>query len=188
MKKILVLLLVLCPVILFSEENPGARTSLFVKLGNSYPISGHWADSDAGFKRSGNYKLMIIKDLDENVSYGLQTGSSPKYSNKGTDLDLKIFSFTPTFFSWLGAPRHRYFVYGGTGVYHWSQPASVLYGSDSGTQFGYNLGAGVLYDFLFELRWGLSLEWNHIFNMKGDNFDLDSANNFDVNVVFCKRW
>jgi len=172
----------------FSEENLVSKNTLFLKLGNSYPIYGHWGDKDAGFNKSSNYKLMFIKDIDENISYAIQSGYSTKYKNKNTDLNVRIFSFTPVLLSWLGLNEHKYFLYTGAGLYHITQIKSNLFPSDSITEFGINLGAGITYNFLFRLKWGLNLEWSHIFNMKDEIFDLNSANNLDVNIIFIKKF
>lgn len=185
MKFIYILLFFIAPVF---GENPQAINTFLFQTGYSYPFYGHWGDKDAGFKKASDYKFMYIRDIDENISYGIQTGYFYKYENKGTDLNIRFFSFTPLIFSWLGTLERKYFFFLASGIYQISQPKSLQYASDSITEFGFSIGTGVLYNFFFQMKWGISIQWHHIFNMKGDNFDLDSANNLDINLNLAKRF
>lgn len=153
--------------------------------GLALPFGGHWGDAGAGFKPSTAISLSASKRVDEVLSYGLETAYSLKHQNRTVkDLQLKLFSFTP--FVRASFPQGNALYYGilGAGIYQWSQPAFTAAGashaSDSGSSAGVNLGGGVSYPFLWGTRIGLDLRWHHVFNMKGANFDLNAADNFNV--------
>ncbi len=156
--------------------------------GWTLPFGGHWGDKDAGFKSSPAFSLAALKRVDEVLSYGLESSYSLRHENRVMkDLGLKIFSFTP--FVRASFPEGDKIYYGvfGAGVYQWTQPAfasgGVRYASDSGSSAGVNLGGGVTYPFWWGTRAGLDLRWHHIFNMKGANFSLNSADNLDIMLV-----
>jgi hypothetical protein len=156
--------------------------------GWSVPFGGHWGDKSAGFKPSNVFSLAASKRVDELLSYGLEVSYSPRHTNRVMkDLELRIFSLGP--FVKVSFPQGETLYYGvlGGGVYQWGQPAftsgGTRYGSDSGSSAGLNLGGGVSYPFWWGTRLGLDLRWHHIFNMKGSNFDLSSADNFNVQLA-----
>lgn len=156
--------------------------------GWSVPAGGHWGDSGSGFKPSRIFSLAASKRVDELLGYGLESSYSLRHDNRELkDLRLKIFSLSP--FVKVSFPEGNTLYYGilGAGLYQWSQPAftaeGTRYGSDSGSSAGINLGAGVSYPFWFGTRIGLDLRWHHIFNMKGSNFDLASADNLNAQLV-----
>jgi hypothetical protein len=153
--------------------------------GLAMPFAGHWGDSGAGFKPSAAFSLSASKRVDEVLSYGLETSYSFKHQNRTvSDLELKLFSFTP--FLRVSFPQENSVYYGilGAGLYQWSQPAYAAGGvrraSDSGSSAGVNLGGGVSYPFWWGTRIGLDLRWHHVFNMKGNNFDLNAADNMNI--------
>lgn len=150
--------------------------------GLSAPFGGHWGDKDAGFNRSPFYSLAASKRVDETLSYGLETSYATGYGQrKLAGMNVRIFSLTP--FIKASFPDNDRIFYGilGAGVYQWTQPAfssaGTGYASSSGSSGGLNLGGGVTYPFWWGTRAGLDLRWHHIFNMKGTNFNLDSAEN-----------
>lgn len=156
--------------------------------GLSFPFGGHWGDSEAGFKPSPVLALSASKRVDELLSWGVETTYAWAHEYRvQSGLDLRMFSLTP--FVKVSVPEGNLVYYGqlGAGVYQWSQPAftsgGTLYASDSGSSLGLNLGGGVSYPFWFGLRAALDLRWHHVFNMEGSNFDLDSADNFNIVLV-----
>lgn len=153
--------------------------------GWSVPFGGHWGDKSSGFKPSEAFSLSASRRVDELLAYGLEGGYAWRHANRDVSgLKLKIFQFTP--FVRVSFPEGETVYYGtlGAGVYQWTQPAyevlGTRYASDSGSSAGMNLGAGVTYPFWFGTRLGLDLRWHHIFNMKGANFSLDTADNLNV--------
>ena len=153
--------------------------------GAAVPFAGHWGDKDAGFKPSPVFSLAASKRVDEVLSYGLESAYSLKHQDRTVkDLELRLFSFTP--FVKVSFPQGETLYYGilGAGLYQWSQPAytaaGVRHASDSGSSAGINLGGGVSYPFWWGTRIGLDLRWHHVFNMKGANFNLNSADNMNV--------
>ena len=153
--------------------------------GAAVPFAGHWGDKDAGFKPSQAFSLAASKRVDEVLSYGLETAYSLKHQNRtAKDLEVKLFSFTP--FVKVSYPQGETLYYGvlGAGLYQWNQPAytaaGAKYPSDSGSSAGVNLGGGVSYPFWWGTRIGLDLRWHHVFNMKGNNFNLNAADNINV--------
>jgi len=156
--------------------------------GLAFPFGGHWGDKDDGFKPSGVFSLAASKRVDEILSYGLETSCALRHENRVMkDLGLKIFSLTP--FVRVSFPEGETLYYGvlGAGLYQWSQPAfssgGTRYGSDSGSSAGLNLGGGFSSAFWKGTRLGLDLRWHHILNMKGANFDLNSADSLNVMLV-----
>ncbi|OGR68350.1 MAG: hypothetical protein A2081_02025 [Elusimicrobia bacterium GWC2_61_19] len=162
----------------------------YVSAGGGWavPFGGHWGDKDAGFKPSNVFSLAASKRVDELLSYGLETSYSLRHENRVMkDLGLKVFSMGPfAKVSYLEGEKLFYGVLG-AGLYQWSQPAftsgGTRYGSDSGSSAGLSLGGGVAYPFWWGTLLGLDLRWHHIFNMKGSNFNLDSADNLNVMLV-----
>ncbi len=153
--------------------------------GAAVPFSGHWGDKDAGFKPSQAFSLAASKRVDEVLSYGLETGYSLKHQNRTVKaMELRFFSLTP--FVRVSFPQENAVYYGilGAGLYQWNQPAyaaaGVRYDSDSGSSAGINLGGGVSYPFWWGTRIGLDLRWHHVFNMKGNNFNLNVADNLNL--------
>ena len=156
--------------------------------GLAFPFGGHWGDRGDGFKPSAVYSLSASRRLDEIVSYGLESSSSPRHGHRAMkDMRLGIFAFTP--FIKISSPELDKTYYGvlGAGLYQWTQPAftsgGVRFGSDSGSSAGINIGGGVSYPFWRGTMIGLDLRWHHILNMKGANFDLNSADNLNVMLV-----
>jgi hypothetical protein len=148
--------------------------------GVAAPFGGHWGDGSVGFKPSSFYSAAAAKRVDETLSYGLEASYAPGYAQRQLrGMDVKVFSFTP--FLKASFPDDDTLYYGvlGAGVYHWTQPAfssgGQNYASGSGSSGGMNLGGGVTYPFWWNTRAGLDLRWHHIFSMKGENFDLGSA-------------
>lgn len=153
--------------------------------GWAVPFGGHWGDTGSGFKPSQTFSLAASRRVDELLSYGLETVYSFNHAHRDMDsLKLKVFALAP--FLRVSFPEGDTLYYGtlGGGLYQWTQPAftagGVRYSSDSGSSAGLNLGGGVSYPFWFGTRLGLDLRWHHIFNMEGGNFDLDTADNFNV--------
>ncbi|OGR96978.1 MAG: hypothetical protein A2016_05640 [Elusimicrobia bacterium GWF2_62_30] len=156
--------------------------------GLSLPFGGHWGDTEAGFKPSPVLALSASKRVDELLSWGLETSYAWNYKYRvQSGLDLRMFSLTP--FVKATFPEGNLLYYGvlGAGVYQWSQPAfsagGTRYSSDSGSSLGLNLGGGVSYPFWLGLRAALDLRWHHVFNMKGSNLDMASADNFNIMLV-----
>lgn len=156
-------------------------------LGWAVPAGGHWGDKATGFKPSHVYSLSVFKRVDEILSYGLDSSYSERHEHRAMkDLGLRIFSFTPVVRASFPEGDKVFYGVFGAGVYQWTQPAfaagGLKYASDSGSSAGVNLGGGVNYPFWWGTRAGLDLRWHHIFNMKGDNFSLNSADN--LNILF----
>lgn len=156
--------------------------------GCAVPFGGHWGDADSGFKPSRVFSLAASRRVDEIVSYGLESSYSLRHEYRvRRDLRLRIFSLTP--FVKVSFPEGENVYYGvlGAGIYQWNQPAftagGARYGSDSGSSAGLNLGGGVSCPFWWGTRIGLDLRWHHILNLKGANFDLNSADNLNVMLV-----
>ncbi len=153
--------------------------------GVAVPFAGHWGDKDAGFKPSRAFSLAASKRVDEVLSYGVESAYSLKHQNRTIkDLELRLFSLTP--FARVSFPQGETLYYGilGAGLYQWQQPAYTAAGarhaSDSGSSAGVNLGGGVSYPFWWGTRLGLDLRWHHVFNMKGNTFNLNAADNMTV--------
>ena len=156
--------------------------------GWAVPFGGHWGDKNTGFKPSPAFSLAAMKRVDEVLSYGLESSYSLRHEHRVMKgLGLKLFSFTP--FVRASFPEGEMVYYGmfGAGVYQWTQPAftsgGVKFASDSGSSAGVNLGGGLTYPFWWGTRAGLDLRWHHIFNMKGANFSLNSADNLNLTFV-----
>jgi hypothetical protein len=156
--------------------------------GWAIPFGGHWGDKDSGFKPSKVFNLAASRRVDELLSWGLESSYSLGHGNRVMkDLRVRIFSLTP--FVKVSYPEGKSLYYGvlGAGLYQWGQPAftagGTRYASDSGSSAGLNLGGGVSYPFWWGTRLGLDLRWHYIFNMRGANFDLNSADNFNVMLV-----
>ncbi|MBI5743714.1 MAG: outer membrane beta-barrel protein [Elusimicrobia bacterium] len=153
--------------------------------GWAVPFGGHWGDKTSGFKPSQVFAVSASKRVDELLSYGLETSYAWNHVNrKMSSMKVKIFEIGP--FVRVFFPEGETLYYGtlGAGVYQWSQPSfrsgGAAYSSDSGSSAGMSLGGGVSYPFWFGSRLGLDLRWHHIFNMKGSNFVLDTADNFNL--------
>jgi opacity protein-like surface antigen len=97
-------------------------------------------------------------------------------------MKVRIFSFAPVIFSWLGMGEKKYYGYCGAGVYQWSEPSTVGYDSSSGTEFGFRFGGGFKRNLIKNIDFGANLEWNHMFNMQGRNFNLNSINNLELSL------
>lgn len=157
-------------------------------VGRSVPVSGHWGDGTVGFKSSGALQLSAAKRVDETLSYGLETSYAGNYVNRSMPgLSLKVISLTP--FVKISVPQGNLGYYGllGAGVYQWKQPAftsgGIAFASDAGSSLGLNLGGGIDFPFMFGTRGGLELRWHHIFDLKGNNMDLGSAENFNLSFT-----
>lgn len=161
-----------------------SRKHIFIYPSYSFPVYGHWGDENLGFKKSFGVKAMYIKDIDELISVGVIASNFKYYENNSTDMKIGIFSFTPVLFSWLGYTKKRYYTYLGFGIYHWTQPSSSLYTSSSQTEFGFKGGCGAILPFYKKIDFGVNIEFNHILNMSGPNFDLGSVNNLDFSLGF----
>ncbi len=156
--------------------------------GWSAPFGGHWGDGSSGFKPSQAFSLSALRRVDEVLGYGLESGYAWNHLNRDVAaLKVKVFYLTP--FVRVSFPSGETVYYGtlGAGVYQWSQPAyeavGTRYPSDSGSSAGMNLGAGVSYPFWFGTRLGVDLRWHRIFNMKGSNLKLDTADSINAMVV-----
>jgi hypothetical protein len=155
--------------------------------GLAAPFGGHWGDSSAGFKPSPLYTVSGSKRVDETLSYGLESSYASGYAQrKLRGLEVRMFSLTP--FVKASFPDDDTIYYGifGAGVYQWAQPAFAGHASGSGTSGGLNLGGGVTYPFWWGTRVGLDLRWHHVFSLKGDNFDLGSADS--LCAAFVMQW
>jgi len=170
----------------YGEIDSSVRT-VFLKTGVSFPVFGYWGDMDSGFKPSSDIAFMYIKDIDDTLSYGFQSGYSLGYKNRDLDMKVRIFSFHPEIFSWFSMIEKKYYLYLGPGIYQWTQVKSKDFSSTSRTEFGYNIGIGFLKEFKNNFRYGLNLELSHIFNIKTSNVNLDSLNNLSLNLVLAKK-
>lgn len=156
--------------------------------GWSLPFGGHWGDTESGFKPSHALSLAASKRIDALLSLGVESSYSTGYRHRVlSGLQLKVFSLTPFFKASFPQGDKQYYGILGAGIYQWKQQpftsAGVRFGSDSGSSGGINLGGGISYPFWWETMAGLDLRWHHIFNMKGANLSLDSADSFNIMFV-----
>lgn len=170
--------------IAFSQDNISSKY-LILNYGISIPFYGHFGDKDIGFKPASGFNAGYVKDIDDVVSIGFITSYYQYYKNRDIDIKIRIFSFTPVIFSWLGLTERNYYVYIGPGIYHWSQPKNINFDSSSSTEAGLRFGMGLSKKLFKKFNWGGNIEWNHIFNMKGKNFDMGSGNtiSFSISIV-----
>lgn len=185
MKKIF-LLLILSPILTHAQAPVSVKT-VFLKGGLSFPVFGHWGDVDAGFKPAYAISALFVKDIDEGLSWGFETGYDIRHKNRALDLKVSIFNISPVLFSWLGIAERKYYVYLGPGIYHWSSPASGDFSSSSQTEFGFKAGCGFLRKIKYNISWGLEARFEHILDMSGKNFDLGSANNLNFSATMAMR-
>ncbi|NLI09527.1 MAG: hypothetical protein GX447_02070 [Elusimicrobia bacterium] len=185
MKNIFSIVILFCAGV--SAQAPSSVKTIFLKGGISAPVFGHWGDSDSGFKPALNGSFLFVKDIDEGLSWGLETGYDIKHKNRNNDIKVSVFNFSPVLFSWLGINERKYYVYLGPGIYHWTSPKSSAFSSSSSTEFGLKAGGGILKNYSKGLSMGLEFRFEHLFDMKGENFDLGSANNAVLSFVLGKR-
>ncbi|MFA6435467.1 MAG: hypothetical protein WCW52_12315 [Elusimicrobiales bacterium] len=157
--------------------------------GAAIPFGGHWGDTDAGFKPSPAITAAGAKKANEMLSYGLEASCLTGHKSRSVpEMKLRIVSFTPFLRASYQGSGKTYYGMLGAGIYSWTQPAFSAGGadhaSDSGSSFGVNMGGGVVYPLWDGLQLGLDLRWHHIFTMRGENFDVRSADNL-VPSVFC---
>lgn len=184
MKKSLILFfltLIFC-LNIYSEVEEGKNRHIFLNPGYSIPVFGHFGDGDVGFKPAAGFELMYVKDLDDVLSYGFSFDYYRYYKNRDVDIKLRIFSFSPLLFSWLGLSERKHYVYIGPALYHWSQPESSTFNSTSGDEGGFRLGFGYAGNLSDSFKIGYNLEFKHLFDLSGKNFKLDSSNTFDISV------
>mgnify|MGYP000874953938 CR=1 FL=1 len=169
---------------------PPAHSRYYFSLGGaaSVPVGGHWGDGSAGFRTAPAFALAGAKKVDDILSYGVETGYS--FGHKSEEVGamrIRVFSLTPFFRISSPAPDRTYYGLVGAGVYHWTQPSfdsgGTDYASDSGSSFGLTMGGGAVFPFRGALKIGAELRWRHIFNMKGDNFDVGTANDLAPSVL-----
>jgi len=152
------------------------------------PIGGHWGDGDSGFGPAPAFSLAGAKKVDDLLSYGAETGYGFGHKNLETGaMRVRIFHLTPFFRISSQSGDRTYYGIFGAGIYHWTQPAfdsmGVDYDSDSGSSFGFTLGGGAVFPLRGRLKLGTELRWHRLFTMKGDNFDVDLANNIQPSVL-----
>lgn len=157
--------------------------------GASIPFGGHWGDTGVGFKYSPDFTFAGAKKVDNTLSYGLETSYSSGHKNKTVkDIKVRIFSFTPFLRVASLSGEKTYFGILGAGIYHWSRPsysaAGESFGSDAGSSLGINMGGGVVYPFWDALQMGFELRWHHIFNVQGDQLDVELVNNIVPSAFF----
>lgn len=170
----------------FSQDPLSVKT-IFIKPGFSLPVFGHWGDSDCGFKPSLSGSVMFVKDIDEGLSWGIESGYDLPHKNRNNDIKVSIFNISPILFSWLGIAERKKYVYLGPGIYHWSSPKSSSFSSSSGTEFGLKVSCGVIKNYSKSFSLGAEIRFEHVFNMKGENFDLNSANVMQFSILVAKR-
>ncbi len=170
----------------FSQAPVSVRT-VFVKPGISIPVFGHWGDLDSGFKPSLSGSAMFIKDIDEGLSWGIESGYDLPHKNRNNNIKVSVFNISPVLFSWLGLAERKKYVYLGPGIYHWSSPKTSSFSSSSGTEFGLKAAAGILKKYSESLYFGAEIRFEHIFDMKGENFDLNSVNVLQFSITAAKR-
>jgi opacity protein-like surface antigen len=156
--------------------------------GASMPVGGHWGDGAVGFRASPSFALSGAKKVDETLSYGVETSYS--FGHKNEDIGamlLRMFSLTPFLRVAYPAGNRTYYGILGAGIYHWTQPSfnvgAADYSSDSRSSLGINMGGGAIFPLRNSWKIGAELRWHHILNMKGDNFDVDIANNLAPSIL-----
>jgi len=169
-----------------SEEINDSRKYVFMNTGFSFPVYGDFGDSDSGFKKAFGFSGGYVKDIDDVLSLGFFISSHRYYENRKIDMKIRIFSFTPVVFSWLGLSKREKYLYFGPGIYHWSQPKSASFSSSSSTEGGFRAGFGFKKKLYKSLDWGANLEWNHMFNMSGKNLDIGSSNMLNLSFSIIK--
>ncbi|MCX5786666.1 MAG: hypothetical protein NTX59_13375 [Elusimicrobia bacterium] len=162
--------------------------SLSAGYGSDIPFGGRWGDKNAGFRSAPAFKVSLEKPLDDLLSYGLDSSMSTGHKNKKIpDLNIKIFSLVAYLRASYLKGGHSYYSFVGAGFYQWTQNsfkiAGVSCASASGASPGILLGGGVRYPFWFGSRASLEARWQHVFNMKGGGFNLDSADNLGLMFV-----
>jgi hypothetical protein len=171
-----------------SEEINDSRKYVFINTGFSFPVYGDFADSDSGFKKAFGFSGGYVKDIDDTISFGFYISSRRYYENRKIDMKIRIFSFTPVVFSWIGLSKREKYLYFGPGIYHWSQPKSASFSSSSSTEGGFRVGLGFKKKLYKSLDWGANLEWNHMFNMSGKNLDIGSSNMLNLSFSIIKLY
>ena len=161
--------------------------------GAAVPLGGHWGDRSDGFKPATAFLLEGARKVDDTLSYGLETSYSLDHKNRTvTDMRIRIFSFTPFMRAAYQSGKQTYYGIFGAGVYQWAQPrfsaGGKTYASDSGSSFGINMGGGAMYPLWGAFQLGLELRWHHIFAMRGDNFNVDSADNIVPSAFLVWGW
>jgi hypothetical protein len=147
------------------------------------PVFGEFGDRESGFKKSFGLRVGVFKNYDDIISYGFISSQSSYYKNRQIDIKFKFFSFTPALFFWIDNQR-RYYLYGGVGIYHWSQPKTSSYLSTSSDEAGFRIGVGYKKNFYKKIGLGGGLEFEHLFNINGKNFNLGPSNiiSFSINL------
>jgi len=185
MKKLL-FLAIFFPVFSYAQAPVSVKT-VFFKGGFSFPVFGHWGDMDTGFKPAPSISALFVKDIDEGLSWGFESGYEVRHKNRTLNLKVSIFTMSPVLFSWLGIAERKYYVYLGPGIYHWSSPASGNFSSSSQTEFGFKAGCGFLRKIKYNISWGAEARFEHMFDMSGKNFELGSANNLVISATMAMR-
>jgi hypothetical protein len=156
--------------------------SYVFSTGLNFPVFGDFGDGDIGFKKSYGFNIGVFKNYDDLVSYGFIVSQSSYYKNRKIDIKFNIFSFTPSILGWIDNQRTKYF-YFGPGLYHWKQPKTSTYSSTSGDEGGFRVGVGFKKEYR-KIFYGGCLEFNHLFNINGKNFDLGPSNTLSLLISF----
>lgn len=160
------------------------KNTLSLRIGWSQSVFGHFGDKNDGFKGNVSFALMYTKDYDDLVSFGFISEETTYFRNNSiVELKLKFFSFTPALFlktDYLGGGMS----YIGTGIYHWTNPASKNYVSTSDDEFGFRGGYIKYLSIIKKVRLGWGFEWNYIIGVKGKNFDLGNINIITPYTIF----
>jgi len=176
--KVILFLLLYIPNLFASLKND---TSYLFSVNLNIPVFGEFGDRKNGFKETYGFNLSVLKNYDDLISYGFIVSQSFYYKNRNVDLKFRIFSFTPAIFGFIDIEK-KYYFYIGAGIYHWSQPSST-YNSTSGDEGGFRVGFG--YKKIYKkIGYGSGIEFNHLFNINGKNFDLGPSNilSFYINI------
>ncbi|MDA8243300.1 MAG: outer membrane beta-barrel protein [Elusimicrobia bacterium] len=132
---------------------------------------GDAVSSSLGLGVSGEY---LLKD---NIKVGLEMGYGFSYDAKGavkavdSNYNVKVFNIGPTAKYFITRDKITYYGLVGLGLYHWSSAKlGNLVASDSGTDFGINLGGGAAYELNKNWTGGLDLRYHSVGGDLDSNF------------------
>ncbi len=156
------------------QEIKISNHSVFIRAGYSVPVFGHFGDRDSGFKPNFSFGIGYMRYYDEFLDFGLISDDNFYFRNRGVELKIKFFSFTPVIFVKPDIKSHSY-IYVGGGIYHWTSPSSTSFISTSDDEFGVRFGY-MRFLSLKKINIAGGFEWNYIIGVKGKSFDLGNVN------------
>lgn len=134
---------------------------------------GDTVDGSLGLGVSGEY---LVQD---NIKVGLDLGYAFSYGAKGAtktadkDFDIKVLNIGPMVKYFMTKDKFTYYGVAGLGLYNWtSAKIGTIIPSDSGTDFGFNIGVGGSYEINNNWTGGLDLRYHSV----GGDLDANLLN------------